>query len=279
MKQLAAALPASALTATQPEKNSPTCSDGSAMVGSSALTPSQQKNLQPEEVQDIHSKLRTLKPWLIEPADQKAVQSALHALDLSLIPATYEQAGYWITRALAHFPRRDSSQDGVIISDLAGAIVSENVSLMAVYHVCDELWQQTSKDEPWFPATGHVLREMIDRTNIYRSQRDRLANPRPALPVRKRETIRKQPDPNDPLTPIYGKYWPTMDRLDRSVLIEEAKKHPKHLRALLFSLWKMPEETQAKFEEGFARQKLDAASVSRNIDRSVLNPDAERSTW
>jgi hypothetical protein len=120
---------------------------------------------------------------------------------------------------------------------------------------------------------------MIDRTNLYRHQRDRLANPRPALPVPKRQTIRKDLDPNDPLTPIFGKYWPTMDRLERSVLIEEAKRHPKHMRSMMFSLWKMPEDTQAKFEEGFARQKLEATSVPQKTDRSVLNPDAARSTW
>jgi hypothetical protein len=188
MKQIGEIEPERSLTpyedlggiATRPAKKTPTPSAGLGTAGSTALTTNQPRP-QLDEVADILSLARSIKPWQIGPEDQKAATDALKILDYCLIPATYDEAAYWIGRMLAHFPRRDIQGDGVVVADLAGNMVESGVSLIAVAAVTEDAWKAATKKNPWLPPSGEILKDAVDRTKSYQAQADRLRNPRIAL--------------------------------------------------------------------------------------------------
>lgn len=165
---------------------------------------------QPDEVRDILWKLSTIKPWQIKPEDQKDVKNALSVLAWATIPATIDEAVYWLTRLLAHFPRRDSNQDAVVISDLAADMFDAEVSLVALVATCDEVRKAATKKDPWLPPSGHVLKLATERTDSYRAAKRRLENPPRALP-------KPEEKPRDP-QPWEGKIWDDMDEAVRSAL-------------------------------------------------------------
>jgi hypothetical protein len=125
------------------------------------------RSLQPSQAQDILSKLRSIKPSLIKLEDQKAVKSALPLLELSMIPATYEDCAYWIGRLLAHFPRRDTTKDGIVISDIASDLVEEEIPHTALIATCDELRRESTDDKPWMPPSGEIIQRARKRATIW----------------------------------------------------------------------------------------------------------------
>lgn len=155
--------------ANLPEKSKKTCSGGSGTEVGKTTTQSQ--SISQDQVQDILSTLRSVKLWTIEPRTQKEEQNVLRLLESIKIKATYKDAAYWIGRTLAHFPRRDSTKDGIVISDISGAIVDDGLGIMAVASVCEEAWRSSSNENPWFPPTGQLLKDMkkweVSRKELY----------------------------------------------------------------------------------------------------------------
>jgi hypothetical protein len=188
MKKIGEITPERSLTAyedlggivTRPEKRTLTPSAGSGMGDLTALMTNQPRP-EMDEVADILSLVRSIKPWQIQPEDQKAAQDALKILAYCLIPATYDEAAYWIGRMLAHFPRRDIQGDGVVIADLAGSMIEEGVSLVAVAAVTEDAWKAATKKNPWLPPSGEILKDAVNRSKSFYWQHDHLCNPRPAL--------------------------------------------------------------------------------------------------
>lgn len=162
-------------TALQPGKRTPTVSDGS---GTKDLTaPGTFQRPGPDEARDILWKLSTIKLWQIRPEDQKDVKNALSVLAWATIPATIDEAVYWLTRLIAHFPRRDATKDAVVIADLAADLFDAEVSLIALVATCDALRKAATKKDPWFPPSGEILSQAKETTKMYKAAQERLKAP------------------------------------------------------------------------------------------------------
>lgn len=165
--------------ASEPGKRTPTPSDGS---GTAVMIAPGKKRPEPDEIRDILWKLSTIKLWQIKPEDQKDVKNALNALAWTTIPATIDEAVYWLARLIAHFPRRDATKDAVVIADLAADMFDAEVSLIALVETCDDIRKSATAKNPWFPPSGEILSQAKENTKRYISARKRLeAPPRTAL--------------------------------------------------------------------------------------------------
>lgn len=166
-------------TVNEQGKRTLTPSDGS---GTGVMIAPGKTRPQPDEVRDILWKLSTIKLWQIKPEDQKDVKNALSALAWATIPATIDEAVYWLTRLIAHFPRRDATKDAVVISDLAADMFDAEVSLVALVATCDEIRKGATAKNPWFPPSGEILALASEKTKGYHTAKKRLeAPPRPSL--------------------------------------------------------------------------------------------------
>lgn len=181
-------------------KRTLTPSAGYGTGASTALTTNKPRP-QADEVADILSLARQIKPWEISPDDQKAAKDALNVLEYCLIPATYDEAVYWIGRMLAHFPRRDIAGDGVVVADLAGSMVEGGASLIAIASVTESTWKAATKKNPWLPPSGEILIEVQDRTKYYQTAAHRIRNPIALAPPKAKEA---------PTSPWQGKAWTDM---------------------------------------------------------------------
>lgn len=248
MKPLGAQLPNIIATATAPENCNPICGDGSGTTAGNAITqyqPPRRPTL--DEVPDILLKLRHIKPYTIKPDDRKGVQNALKILAWTTIPATYEEATFWISRLLAHYPRIEAAKGGVMLADLSAAIVEEGVSLVAVCAVCEETWRAATSENPWMPPTGELLKEMKDRTKSYLRQQERLANPMPAL---------APPKPVERVSPYGDRKWPDFTEADRERFWGEMRGMMPSLQKILRNIYDVPED--AKDPQGEEAQAADA---------------------
>lgn len=163
-------------------RKTPMPSDGS---GTKAISVHGTRRPQPDEMRDILWKLSTIKPWQIRPEDQKAVKNALNVLGWTTFTATIDEAVYWLTRLIAHFPRRDASKDAVVVSDLSSDMIDAGVSLAALVAVCDDVRQGATKKDPWFPPSGEILLMAKKKTQSYADLKRRLETPySKALPAR-----------------------------------------------------------------------------------------------
>lgn len=158
--------------AKQQGKNSLTPSGGcetKAMLMNTAIA-----RPEAEEVKDILWRLRTIKPLQILPDEVKDAQNALRALELNKYRATREEAVYWFTRLLAHFPRRDAAQDAVVISDLSSDVVDYEISLIGMVDACDSIRRGASKKNPFMPPSGEILKRCVDKTKSFNTQLKRV---------------------------------------------------------------------------------------------------------
>lgn len=160
----------------------------------------------------------------------------LQLLEYAMIPATSKQSAFQFGKLLAHFPRRDVTKDAIIISDLSGAIVSENLSLIATARVCSNIWKEATNQNPFLPPTGQILRDIREQTERYRQQYERLKNPKLALPPPES----KKPDP-----PKYGAdSWSGMSEENRQMLISDLKSMMPTLRRILKKSYGVPDEIE-----------------------------------
>lgn len=237
MKKLEKALPAIVDTVMEPEKKTAICSAGLGTNATTAITPYlPQRRPQMDEVPAIVSKLRSTKLWAIRPEDQTDTNKALKILAWTTIEAKYDECTYWIARMLAHFPAREVTKDGVIIADIASACVEEKASLVAVAFVCDELWKQSTKENPWLPPSGEVLKAIKERTESYRNAIERFANPKVALPPP------KAPEP--PPDPYQGRKWEEFTDEDHERFAEQYHELMPTLRPIWRRLYEVPEDAE-----------------------------------
>lgn len=197
-----------------------------------------QQRPQADQVPDILSKLRSIRLWQIKPDDQKAVRNALKLLAWTTIEAKYEECAYWIGRLLAHYPARETTKDGVIISDLASACVEEKASLLAVSSVCNELWKKSTPENPWLPPTGHILTEIVEKTKYWHSMIDRIANPKIALPAP--ATRKAPPDQHE------GRKWAEFTEEDHKRFADQLNALMPSLRPMWRRLYDVPEDVEFK---------------------------------
>ena len=169
------------------------------------------------------------------------MKNALKVLAFTTIPANYDEIAYWIARTLAHFPRRDSAKDGVVISDLSGVAVKKGVSLCAAVHVLESIWQEANEENPWFPVTGQILQDMVEKTKSYALQIDRLQNPKVALPPPQKPA--EQPDKYG------GRKWPDWTENERAAFLEEIRPYMPSIKRIMKNLYDVPENDQTCFTE------------------------------
>lgn len=126
------------------------------------------KVLNPEEVPAIALEMQSARRSTT-PLDEQLLMKAT-------IPTTFDNCAYWLGRLLAHFPRRDSSKDGVVISDISGELTGQRCSAVSVYEVCREFWQEATDENPFWPPSGEIINRIESRSDMYRNLFDRLVN-------------------------------------------------------------------------------------------------------
>jgi hypothetical protein len=173
MKELSPALEDIGISARQKGSSTSIAARGSISAdgkgsGLPALAGKPLQSLQPDQAQDILSKLRSIRPGMIKRDDQKAAKNALPVLELALIPATYDDCTYWVGRLLAHFPRRDTAKDGIVLSDLGADLTEDGVSHAALISICDELRRESTDEKPFMPPSGEIILRANKRTDSYR---------------------------------------------------------------------------------------------------------------
>ncbi len=146
---------------------------------------------------------------------------------------------------MGHFPKVDSSKGAVIIGDLGAEVAKLGISLCAVAYVCEQAWQNSTKENPWPPQSGQLRIDMIERMKTWQGYYDRLLNPKPQLAA---------PAPKPPEPPRYGaEHWNDMDQENRARLMIDLKEYAPFLRNMLCRSYQVPEgfydEYWAKFEE------------------------------
>jgi len=119
---------------------------------------------------------------------------------LATIPATIDEAVHWITRLLAHFPRRDVAKDAVVVADLASDMIDAGVSIIAIKTTCDEIRKNATAKSPFMPPSGEILTMAKQRTETYRRYKYTLENPPVQIEAVKRASM----------VPWEGKRWDEM---------------------------------------------------------------------
>jgi len=160
-------------------------------MSQAGLTPSDGRTLssyqpprrpRPDEAPRIISKLSTIGLWQINPTDTSATAEAIKLLKWALVPATYDEASYWLTRLLAHFPRVATSKAAVMISDICADCVQKQHSLAAIFDAYDAIWKNATSENPWPPTSGDLVRLIQANMDRYRAHLDRLDPPTPKPP-------------------------------------------------------------------------------------------------
>jgi hypothetical protein len=151
---------------------------------------------QKEKTMDAQETINTIRyarqnlPYMTKQDDKQASINLLRKL---LMKSTYEDAVYWIGRLQANFPARQTENDAVVKSDVAGDCVDEGLPICALAWVCDELRNEATKQDPFMPPSG----EIIQRTRVlHKKWQDLLTsleNP-PVAAIEKRENteVRQQ---------------------------------------------------------------------------------------
>jgi len=136
--------------------------------GATGLTRSKMTDeAQVSHVADILSKLSSMRYWAIPLTDQKAATSALRMLDSISETVTYDQAAIWISKLLSHFPRRDSTKDQIIVSDLAAELVECGISHGSVAYVYKQTWINADNENPFFPPAGQIRMECLEKDRSF----------------------------------------------------------------------------------------------------------------
>lgn len=159
----------------------------------------------------------------------------MQTLAYCLIPATYDEASFWVTRMLSHFPRRDSQKDGIVIADLAGSMIDDGVSLMACYVTCESAWKGATTENPWMPPSGQILKDAKAQTESYQRQHERLANPKPALP---------KPAPVEKPDPYGGRKWTDFTEEDKQRFYGELRPMMLSIRRIYLRCFDAPENLE-----------------------------------
>jgi hypothetical protein len=94
-----------------------------------------------------------------------------------------------IGRLLQHFPGRQTDRDAVIMSDVAADCVAEGVSENALRQACSDIRRNASKDNPFPPVSGEILRQAKARTEA--EQRPHEAGSSRIIPGTFTQIIRK----------------------------------------------------------------------------------------
>ena len=140
---------------------------------------------------DIVSMRSTVCLWKTEPSER---EKTLNILEYCLIPATREQAKYWINRSLSHYNRRDVSKDAVIVVDLSYDMIERGASTVAIVEVLREFRHKATKTNPWWPTDGDILDEIDFKMKMFRDRHE-------ALKANRLQIEHKKPEPEPPMTP------------------------------------------------------------------------------
>jgi hypothetical protein len=167
--------------------------------------------------------MHSLSLWQIKPDDEEKSQ-ACQILEQLILIGRYEDYCYIIGRLLQHFPSRQAEKDAIIISDLASDCIEENVSLCALIHICNKIRKEATKENPFLPPSGEILRRAIEQTKSWQNRLESLLNPMPL--------VYNKPAISDPCTVVswFGKNWKDFDEKDKNDLREHLKTMPLNKR-------------------------------------------------
>lgn len=105
------------------------------------------------------------------PTEREALSQYKEVLYQSLSPITREDAIYWVGRLIQHFPNRQTEKDAIVISDIADDIVHYKCSHVAVIRGCDELRRASSKDNPYIPPTGEIIKTIRFHESFFKERK------------------------------------------------------------------------------------------------------------
>lgn len=137
---------------------------------------------------------------------------------------------------LAHFPGRETSKDGIIIADLASLCVESKASLIAVYVICEDTWKSATRENPWLPPTGEILKDIQRKTDHYRAAINRLSTP--ALPPPPPKAQQEQSDP------YQGRKWAEFTEEDRTRFIDQHNSMMASIRPFWRRAFDVPEDAE-----------------------------------
>ncbi len=73
---------------------------------------------------------------------------------------------------------REGQKDSLIIADLAADCIENNVIESALHEVCKEIRQEATKEYPFLPPPGEILKRAVKRTNFKKTKPTEKAAPR-----------------------------------------------------------------------------------------------------
>lgn len=194
------------------------------------------RELTPEEVSRAISKASSLKLWQIKHGNTQEGQEAINLLKLLLMPASKADAVFWMVRLIGHFPRRDSSKDAVIISDICSLVEDDGISAAAVAYVCKDVLRRSTDDNPWMPPTGQLLLEMNERMKAWQGYQN-------ALTSTKNEAVYLPIKPQEKTNPLkYGaEKWQDMSEQKRQLLLADHIEYSVQIRNIILKTYGVPD--------------------------------------
>lgn len=154
------------------------------------------------------------------------------------IKADHNEMIYWLGRLFLHFPQRNSEKDGVIISDISGACIERGVSLVAVAAIYKEIWEESTKENPWLPSSGEILNRIIAKTNYYRNLKQRIVNPIKPYP-----RIEKRYESQDIFC---GRKWKDFTKEDHIIFSIRYYKLLSGIRPIWRIIYEIPDNIEVK---------------------------------
>jgi hypothetical protein len=160
----------------------------------------------------------------------------MKVLAWALIPATYEEASYWMTRLMGHYPRMDTDAKAVVIGDICAAVVRDNASLCAVAYVYEQTWRSCTKENPWPPQAGQIVNEMLERMGVWAKYYKQLSTEEVrALPA-------ARPAERPAITSPYGAdKWDDMTDDARAMLLHDLEQYSEGVRNILRDGYGVPD--------------------------------------
>ncbi len=90
--------------------------------------------------------------------------------------ATKDDCVYWVSRLLAHFPRRDVQKDAIVLSDIAADLLEKEVTEAAICETCRNLRLASTSENPFMPPSGEIVESAKSWTSCFKTLHERLKN-------------------------------------------------------------------------------------------------------
>ena len=137
----------------------------------------------------------------------------------------------FIGKYLAHFPRRDTTKDSIVIDDISHVLVRQKASLVAIAEITEQMWLESNSDKPFATPSGEICKKIMSRTRDFERQYIRFKR-RPLAQLEKPKEKEKEPHKN----------WDQMSGEEREAFKEHVRGFDKNLQPFLIRAVEAPED-------------------------------------